>query len=500
LRFHGGAGRSYRIPLTTRQQPPDVAALVDAMLAGRLTDEEAALLATAGPEAVRLALLAASARIAALGRNAGNAPSASTPSGAVPPHLKPAAGRGNRRKKPGAKPGHPGSRRKPPAGVDAREEHRLPACPCCGGELRRCDRTRTRIVEDIPSDITPVVTEHTLHRDYCPRCRKHVEPVVPDAMPNATLGHHGVALSGWFHYGLGVTVGQTRDILASHLHAAVTAGGLVDAWGRMADALRPWYERAADQLRSTACLHADETGWRVDGQTHWLWCFCDADTCLYLIDRSRGGPALKKFFTEAFAGTLVTDFWSAYEQVCCDDRRYCLVHLLRELEKVDERNSGPAWRAFARLLRRLVRDGIRLRKRLDFTPDKYRSRIRLINRRLNKLADDATNGLYADPDARRLGERVSRHRDHLFTFLDKPHVPFHNNHAERQVRPAVVMRKNVLCNRSAGGADTQAVLMSIFRTLRLRGHDPTKAIASALRELLQTGKLPPLPAKAAADG
>lgn len=467
------------------------------MLAGRLTAPQAAVLAAAGPEAVRLALLAASARIAALGRGG---PSPSTPSGAVPPHLKPPAGKRRGRKKPGAKDGHAGSRRKPPPRVDARAEHRLAACPCCGGELQRCKRTRTRLIEDIPQDITPVVTEHTLHRDYCPQCRKHVEPVVPDAMPNATLGHHVVALSSWFHYGLGVTIGQTRDILGSHLHAQVTAGGLVDAWGRMAQALRPWQEQIADELRATACLHADETGWRVDGQTHWLWCFCDADSCLYLIDRSRGGEALRKFFTEAFAGTLVSDFWAAYELVACDDRQYCLVHLLRELEKVDERNRSLAWAAFARLLRRLVRDGIRLRKRTDFTPEKYRRRITLINRRLNQLANDAIDGVYADADAQRLGERISRHRDHLFTFLDKPHVPFDNNHAERQIRPAVILRKNILCNRSAGGADTQAVLMSIFRTLKLRGHDPTRTIASALRQLLQTGKLPPLPARGAADG
>lgn len=467
------------------------------MLAGRLTEGQAALLAAAGPEAVRLALLAASARIAALGRDA---PSPSTPSGAVPPHLKPPAKRRGKKKKPGAKDGHPGSRRKAPREVDARTEHRLAACPCCGGELRRCNRTRTRVIEDIPRQITPVVTEHTIHRDFCPNCKKHVEPVVPDAMPNAALGHHVVALSSWFHYGLGVTIGQTRDILASHLHATITAGGLVDAWGRMAEALRPWYEQIAEDLRHTACLHGDETGWRVGGTTHWLWCFADADTCLYLIDRSRGGPALRRFFTEAFAGTLVSDFWAAYEQVCCDDRQYCLVHLLRELEKVDERSRSAAWAAFAKLLRRLVRDGIRLRKRPDFSPEKYRSRILLINRRLNRLADDARGGVYADPDAKRLGERVSRHRDHLFTFLDKPHVPFDNNHAERQIRPAVIMRKNILCNRSPDGADTQAVLMSIFRTLKLRGHDPTQAIASALRELLQTGKLPPLPPRGAADG
>jgi transposase len=466
------------------------------MLAGRLTEEQAGLLSDAGPEAVRLALLAASARIAALQPSA---VSPATPSGAVPPHLKPATGK-RRGKKPGAKPGHPGSRRKPPVDIDAREEHRLPACPCCGGELQRCTRTRTRVVEDIPQDITPVVTEHTIHRDYCPNCGKHVEPVVPDAMPNATLGHHVVALSSWFHYGLGVTIGQTRDILASHLHAAVSAGGLVDAWARMAEALRPWYEQVAAELRSTACLNADETGWRVDGATHWLWCFCDPDACLYLIDRSRGGPALKRFFTDAFSGTLVSDFWAAYERVCCEDRQYCLVHLLRELEKVDDRNRSAAWQSFARLLRRLVKDGIRLRKRPDFTPEKYRPRILLINRRLNRLADDAADGVYADPDARRLGERISRHRDHLFTFLDKPGVPFHNNHAERQVRPAVILRKNTQGNRSAGGAQTQAILMTVFRTLRLRGHDPTPTIAAALRQLLQTGKLPPLPAKAVADG
>lgn len=124
----------------------------------------------------------------------------------------------------------------------------------------------------------------------------------------------------------------------------------------MAEALRPWQEQIADELRATACLHADETGWRVDGQTHWLWCFCDADSCLYLIDRSRGGPALGRFFEGAFAGTLVSDFWAAYEQVAADDRQYCLVHLLRELEKVDERNRSLAWAAFARTIASALRE------------------------------------------------------------------------------------------------------------------------------------------------
>ncbi len=55
-------------------------------------------------------------------------------------------------------------------------------------------------------------------------------------------------------------------------------------------------------------------------------------------------------------------------------------------------------------------------------------------------------------------------------------------------------------NRSAAGADRQAVLRSIFRTLKQRGHNPLQTIVQALRTYLLTGQLPPLPDKVAADG
>jgi transposase len=469
-----------------------LATILEAARGGRLTQEQAEALHALGVEAVTFFALAMARHVAGLQPRAA---SVSTPSGMVPVYEKPAACK--RRKRPGAKNGHAGSRRKTPAKIDAHQEHRLEVCPCCGGELQRCKRSRKRIIEDIPQEITPVVTEHTVHRDYCPSCKKHVEPVVPDAMPNATLGHNVIALSSWFHYGLGVTIGQVRDILGSHLHAQITAGGLLDGWRRLAQTLEPWYEQIGRDAKESAVLHADETGWRVNGQTHWLWCFCNHQNCYYLIDRSRGSPALQKFFTEAFDGTLVSDFWRAYESVCAEDRQYCLPHLLRELLKVDEHNDDIEWQSFAKQLRRLVRDGIRLRKRHDFDPKKYESRIKLIHRRLCHLADDNT---HEDSDAQRLTERISRHRDHLFTFLDKVQVPFDNNHAERQIRPAVIIRKNQLCNRSEDGARTQAVLMSVYRTLRLRGHDPTATISHALRKMLQTGTLPPLPAETVADG
>ena len=487
--------------------PPGTArtlrAIIDAALRGQLDEALARQLHDLGSEAVALAMLAASKHIAEQNAHLSEQdtrltelerkgsepfPSPSTPSGMVPMYRKPNTLK--RCKKPGARAGHPGRRRRRPAKVDRRETHRLKRCPCCGRALQRCQRTRTRIIEDIPEVIEPVVTEHTIHRDYCSHCKKHVEPVVPDAMPKATLGHRVVALTSWFHYGLGLTLDQVIDILGYHLQTELTPGGLIDAWRRQAEVLEGWYRQIAEEAKASAHLHADETGWRVNGQTYWLWCFTNDRNCYYMIDRSRGSPALQQFFTEEFEGVLITDFWSAYQSVCAEDRQYCLVHLLRELEKVDEHNDSAEWQAFAKKLRRLLRDGIRLRKRPDFTPAAYRSRVDRLNKRLATLADEEP----VDGDARRVTKRLRKYAEYLFTFLDYPDVPFENNFAERQIRPAVILRKNSQSNRSEQGAAMQAVLMSLYRTLRLRGLDPTKTIAEALRTYLTTRQLPALPA------
>jgi hypothetical protein len=474
----------------------ELKAIIDAALRGQLDEALAHKLHALGPEAVALATLALTRHIAEQdaeltrleGKGSDAKLSPSTPSGMVPIYTKP--NKRQRRKKPGARNGHPGVRRQKPVKIDRHETHRLDRCPGCGRPLSGCEQTRTRLIEDIPRIIEPEVTEHTIHRGYCSHCKKHVEPVVPDAMPKAMFGHRLVALTSWFHYGLGLTIDQVVDILGYHLQTKLTPGGVVDAWRRLAEVLEGWYRQIAEEAKASAHLHGDETGWRVNGQTYWLWCFTNDRNCYYMIERSRGSPALQKFFTEEFDGVLITDFWSAYQSVCAEDRQYCLVHLLRELEKVDADNDSPEWRAFAKKLRRLLHDGIRLRKRNDFAVGAFPERIQRLNKRLAELA--AAEPI--DSDTRRLTKRLRRYAEYLFTFLDYDHVPFENNFAERQIRPAVVLRKNSQSNRSEQGAATQAVLMSVYRTLRLRGLDPTKTIADGLKTYLTTGQLPPLPA------
>ena len=104
------------------------------------------------------------------------------------------------------------------------------------------------------------------------------------------------------------------------------------------------------------------------------------------------------------------------------------------------------------------------------------------NRRVAALASEEN----VDGDARRLTKRLAKHAEYPFTFLDYDHVSFENNFAERQIRPVVILRKSSQSNRSEQGAATQASLMGIYQTLKLRALEPTQTVTEALRTYVTT--------------
>jgi len=118
----------------------------------------------------------------------------------------------------------------------------------------------------------------------CPECRgnlqcnKKVEPPVTDALPGSTLGLRVLVLSAWLHFALGNTLGQIVEVFNFHLQMKITPGGLIQMWYRLQELLFEWYQQIHTEAIQSAVLHGDETGWRVDGKTNWLWCFSNADT------------------------------------------------------------------------------------------------------------------------------------------------------------------------------------------------------------------------------
>jgi len=173
-------------------------------------------------------------------------------------------------------------------------------------------------------------------------------------------------------------------------------------------------------------------------------------------------------------------------------------HLLRDLKRTrHDHKPGGDWPAFSQQLKRLIRDSIRLgKRRKELSAEAFASRRRRLDVRLHALLAQP----WEQRHARRLVKRMRRHQSELFTYLDHREGPPDNNHGERQIRPAVIARKNSYANGSEDGAETQAILMSVFRTLKQRGHNPVSAVSAAVRAYLRTGPLPPLPAPIAELG
>jgi len=87
------------------------------------------------------------------------------------------------------------------------------------------------------------------------------------------------------------------------------------------------------EIQNQGVLNGDETGWRVQGKTYWLWCLATKNAACYLIDPKHGGSVLKRLFRSFFNGVLVTDFWGAYNSVSCLTNQKCLPHLLWDLNR-----------------------------------------------------------------------------------------------------------------------------------------------------------------------
>ncbi|MGH7261906.1 MAG: IS66 family transposase, partial [Nitrospiraceae bacterium] len=131
-----------------------------------------------------------------------------------------------------------------------------------------------------------------------------------------------------------MSVGNCVKNAGVALGFAVSPGGLTLAWKNLAGLLQAQYEAIGQTIRHSAVLHADETGWRINGVTFWLWAFATRQHCYYLIDRHRGAAVVQQVLGLLFPGILITDFWGAYNAIEALAKQKCFFHLFTELIKV----------------------------------------------------------------------------------------------------------------------------------------------------------------------
>jgi transposase len=369
-----------------------------------------------------------------------------------------------RRRKPGRKSGHPGSHRQRATKADEMVEVPLEDCPHCHGSLENVHTCEQYVEEIIPAH-TKVICYRT-HKGYCPHCHRKVESRHPDQIPRRMIGSRALLTAAQLKHELGVPYRKTASVLKRLCGLSVTPGALVQQMNALAEWLKPEYEAIQCALRQSSSVNVDETGWRLDGKSCWLWAFTNSRFTIYEVNASRGHQVVLQQLGEDYAGTVISDFYTAYNPLPYSQQK-CLVHLLRELSKCAPGNTEE-YAAFHKKLTRLLRDSLRLKQRVsDLPQDAFDRRLKRIHQRLAKLAQ----ATYETPDCQRLAKRLSKHGHQLFTFLEQMDVESDNNRAERAIRPAVVTRKISGGNRSPKGTKALGIITSVIQTCKLQKRD-----------------------------
>ncbi len=395
------------------------------------------------------------------------------------------AGRFSRRnpkkkpKKPGRKKGHKGSFRPIPDHVDQSLHVPIDSCPDCGSTLEEIE-DHVQYVEDIPP-VRPVVKAYHTQSGWCPKCKKRHRSRHQDQISDATgsagtvIGPRAVAFASELKHRTGIPFRKISRIFRDILGLQVSAGGLCQAVGRLAAKAESTYDLIIQQAQNSAVIHADETGWLIGGKSAWLWVFTNAELTVYAIRYSRAHGVIEEILGVKFNGVLVSDFFAAYNPIDCDKAK-CMAHLLNTLSEMERSKTGIGAR-FARKACQIIRDAIELkRKKETMSYVSYQKKVQQIETRLDLLLQ----GNYTEPDNRRLANRMRKHRQALFTFLYDDQVAPTNNHAERQIRPAVIIRKISAGNRTDCGAKTHEILASLIETCCQQN----KPFVTVVREIL----------------
>jgi transposase len=350
--------------------------------------------------------------------------------------------------------------------------HALESCPDCGRGLSGGWEHSRRQVIEIPD--TPVrIIEHVLIARRCGVCGKvHIPKlgIADGVVGKMRLGVRLMSLVATLSVAKRMPQRMIQKLLDGLYGLKISLGEINEVLHRISDWSRPLVGQILRSIRGSPDANSDETGWREDGINGYLWSVSTKSARFYYFHRRRASRIIRHILGGKFGGVLGCDFYVGYDWYLGPKQR-CWVHLLRDLAKLaDEHASVNEW---AEMVKDVFKAARKAARRRDLT-DAARLRVREeLQTRLLWIAQSYA----ADKSSAQhvLAKRICKYLPELFTFVEHPHVAWHNNAAERAIRPAVIARKVSGGTRSARGSQTRTRLMSVFATWALQGKQPIAA-------------------------
>lgn len=364
--------------------------------------------------------------------------------------------------------------------------HAPSQCPRCANVLGRGRRVGRRQVIVLPP-VRAEVVEHVVLERRCRRCGTVVRGTMPDLSaevgPGRRFGWSVAAQVAVLRTKLRLPLASIQWLLDQVWGLRLSEGEVCGLLDEAARAGQRAYEELLNEARASPVIHIDETGWRQNGRNGFIWTVSTPTVRFFDFSPSRAGVVARRLVGAEYDGVMVSDFYTAYDQLDGLHQR-CWAHLLREIHELRTQHPADAeFGAWANAVKALYHRAVAWdAEPAARTPTQRDAARRTFERELLTLCRaQPANGPQAT-----LCKRVERYHPELFMFVTDSAVPATNNAAERALRPLVVARKISGGTRSARGSRTRMILQSLIGSWDLRGQDPV----AAMRVLLQAPRAP----------
>jgi len=197
------------------------------------------------------------------------------------------------------------------------------------------------------------------------------------------------------------------------------------------------YEMIRQNVLSSGVIGTDETGVKVNGKKHWFWTWQN-DRATYIAASDNRGTNTINENMSGISGeaVLVHDCWKAHFQTPVGSHQLCTAHLERETKYLEERYKEDWPVRFRTMLKKAHELKKQLTPPLYYYPNQLRADL---ENELEGLLHESLDPRHKEMIS--FQKRITKYRDHVFTFLYHPDVPANNNASERAIRNVKVKQK-----------------------------------------------------------
>ncbi len=379
-------------------------------------------------------------------------------------------------KKRGAPTGHIGRTRPIPARI-TRKVTVLPPnrCPYCNSlKIKTESEYIVKYTEDIPEVVKEVIETRYL-KGQCLCCHQKVVADKATSGPPVNIGPNLISLLTVLRQQGGISYRKLSRLSTEFFKIPLKPSGVLGIISRVSRRLEPFYKGIEASLFTQPVIHGDETGWKMDGQRWYLWGLCNKYLTYFHLNASRAAKVVNAILPKDYSGIFHSDFYGAYNIYSNTQR--CLVHLMRDVNnELDIKPKNTVLKKIKQQIKQIIKKGLKIQKQKKSL--KKEQQTSKLKERLLKLCQLKSS----DKKTKNLIARINRYQDHLLQFVNHEDAEFHNNRAERALRPAVIFRKVSFGNRTEQGAENFAVLNSVLETGRLKNKNINQFIHSVISD------------------